>query len=156
MRVQLGVAALLAALPQLADACPGSVGPNMTDFKRPVNGAIVRAFGDTLDPLLRTTTRHEGIDIGAPQDTAVVAAASGRVVVRSQNGALGKHIELDHGGDIRTVYGHLRTINPGIGDCVAAGQTIGTVGSTGLVHAPALHFEVRKAGEALDPGAVLK
>ena len=60
---------------------------------------------------------------------------------------------LDHGVGIYTVYGHLQSTDVQAGQRVAAGDTLGRVGSTGLSTGPHLHWEVRVRGLPVDPGA---
>lgn len=88
-------------------------------------------------------------DIG---DT-VVAAAGGTVsrVANEGNTSYGRWIEIDHGNGYRTRYAHLNSQAVSVGQNVAKGQKIGTVGSTGGSSGPHLHYELRKNGTAIKP-----
>ena len=95
---------------------------------------------------------HIGIDLGAPIGTPVRAFAAGRVILahRLSDGAV--VVEIDHGGDAISLYGHLE---PALlvreGESVPAGQPIGTVGVTGKTTGPHLHFAIYISGTPVDP-----
>ncbi|MEG1932358.1 MAG: M23 family metallopeptidase, partial [Pygmaiobacter sp.] len=85
---------------------------------------------------------------GAP----VVASLAGTVqVVKYGSTGYGYYVIIDHGGNYKTLYGHLSGITVTAGQPVTQGQTIGYVGSTGNSTGPHLHFEIRVAGEKVDP-----
>ncbi|MCK5862916.1 MAG: M23 family metallopeptidase [Candidatus Hydrogenedentes bacterium] len=96
--------------------------------------------------------RHKGIDMAAPQGTAVMATASGHAVLSGQQGAYGNIIVIRHGNDLETAYAHLHRRLIRQGDTVRRGQKIGTVGATGNATGPHLHYEVRRNGVRVDPG----
>jgi len=66
-------------------------------------------------------------------------------------GGYGNYIQIEHGGDIETRYGHLSAYAVVAGDHVHKGDLIGYVGATGDATGPHLHYEVRIAGDAVDP-----
>lgn len=117
----------------------------------PVEGPITSEFGWRVHPLYGTPHFHAGVDIGAPAGTPVRAALSGQVQFAGAAGGYGLAVILDHGGGIHTLYGHMRVIRVRAGQEVAAGETLGEVGSTGLSTGPHLHFEVRRDGKPVDP-----
>lgn len=95
---------------------------------------------------------HSGLDLAAPAGTPVRAAAGAVVVLsRADAGGYGRHLVLDHGGGVTTLYGHLLSVAVREGDLVAGGQAIAEVGSTGNSTGPHLHFEVRFGGRPVDP-----
>ncbi len=91
---------------------------------------------------------HNGLDIGAPIGTEVVAAEKGKVVaVGNQDsfcprGAYGKFIVIAHDNNLTTLYGHLSGYIVKVGDTVTRGQLIGYVGRTGYATGPHLHLTV--------------
>ena len=66
-------------------------------------------------------------------------------------GGFGNLVVIDHGGGIRSFYGHLQSVGVKKGDQVDVGSRIGAVGSTGRSAGPHLHFEVRQDGKSIDP-----
>jgi murein DD-endopeptidase MepM/ murein hydrolase activator NlpD len=119
----------------------------------PVSGYVTREFreGDQA----RGTAPHHGIDIVSPEDAPIVAAGKGRVLRARWDDFLGNFLEIQHGFDYVTVYGHCSRLVVQEGDRVDRGQLIGHLGGTGQASAPHLHFEVWKEGVAIDPRQVL-
>lgn len=115
-------------------------------FVRPVSGTVSSGFGT------RGGRLHDGVDILAPEGTKVRAAAHG-VVIYAGDGmkGYGNAVVIDHGEEVTTLYAHLREIRIQSGDAVAAGEPIGTVGTTGNATTPHLHFELRVGDQAVDP-----
>ena len=62
---------------------------------------------------------------------------------------------MKHEGGIISAYAHLDTVTVKEGDIVDTGQSIGTVGQTGRVDTPQLHFEIRKARQPIDPRLII-
>lgn len=119
----------------------------------------------SMDKLIYSVTldqymTHCGIDIEAPEDTQVVAAADGTVTAVYEDDRYGTSIEVTHEGDMVTIYSNLSTGEMvEIGDTVTAGQIIGGVGSTALFEAlePAhLHFEMLHGGAYVNPAEHIK
>jgi len=70
----------------------------------------------------------------------------------------GNLVLIKHDGGYITAYAHADSFIVGKGQWVARGQVIGYVGTSGDVHTPQLHFEVRRGshGETpIDPRQVL-
>ena len=97
---------------------------------------------------------NNGIDLAAPTGTAVVAPASGTVLLARMgyNGGYGNMILINHPNGTQTLYGHLHKIEVHTGDTVNQGDEIGEVGSTGHSTGPHLHFEVHGA---MNPGGTM-
>ena len=120
---------------------------------RPVDSAnLTSGFGIRSDPFRARAAMHPGIDLAAPLGTPVYATADG-VVDRSEwnDGGYGNLIEIDHGQGIQTRYGHLSQRIALAGQPVHKGDLIGLMGSTGRSTGSHLHYEVRVAGQAIDP-----
>jgi murein DD-endopeptidase MepM/ murein hydrolase activator NlpD len=113
--------------------------------------SVISRFGDSRDGGRRS---HLGIDIAAPRGTAVVAVGNGRVEKVEIGGAGGRAVWVNEDGSGRHHYfAHLETIAVTRGQRVRAGQTIGTVGTSGNAagSTPHLHYAVRDGSDMLDP-----
>lgn len=99
---------------------------------------------------------HPAVDLAAAQGAPVRACADGVVKQRGEDQQYGRFLLLEHGQGYESYYGHLQDWNVSEGDSVRVGHTVGWVGTTGRSTAPHLHFEIRKNGKRIDPGAVLK
>lgn len=118
----------------------GGAGPDLGGYYAwPVNGGIVT----------QGLHGYNGIDIGAPTGTGILAAAEGTVIIAKGgggwNGGYGNYIVIQHDNGTQTLYGHASKIYVSAGQHVAQGATIGAVGRTGKATGPHLHFEVRGA-----------
>jgi murein DD-endopeptidase MepM/ murein hydrolase activator NlpD len=120
-------------------------------YRLPVFGRITSAFGNRLHPILGYVRPHRGIDIGAPAGTPITVAAPGRVMSAGWSGGYGNLVRIRHADGLVSSYAHMSAISVRVGSEVAAGQTIGRVGWTGLATGPHLHFELSRNGVALDP-----
>lgn len=116
-------------------------------FLQPVDGKIISGYGPTADGL-----HNDGINIAAARGTPVKVAENG-VVVYAGNGLKGSGnlVLVRHDDRWMTAYAHLDQIDVKNGATIMRGSKIGTVGSTGAVNKPQLHFEVRRGTEALNP-----
>jgi murein DD-endopeptidase MepM/ murein hydrolase activator NlpD len=120
-----------------------------------VRGKITSRYGNRPDPFTGDPSFHSGIDIGAPEGTAVHAARDGIVAEVGTSPILGNYVVISHTGGWQTVYGHLSSVAVAAGAKVALGALVGGVGSTGKATGPHLHFEVRRKGGAVDPFPLL-
>lgn len=124
--------------------------------EEPVSGGRIGSpFGFRIDPITGRTALHTGLDFPADIGTPIVAAAGGVVVVQDLHPAYGNMIEIDHGNNIITRYGHTSKVFVKKGDIVKRGQKIAEVGSTGRSTGPHLHFEVWVSGVVQDPARFL-
>lgn len=117
----------------------------------PVDGEIVARFGRAVHPVYKTEIINNGIDIRAPRGTPVKAVEAGRVVYVDWNGGYGLTLILDHDGGYYSLYSHLDRALVSIHQRVARGQAVATVGESGSLEGPKLHFEIRQGGRAIDP-----
>jgi murein DD-endopeptidase MepM/ murein hydrolase activator NlpD len=117
-------------------------------------GRVSLGWGDAIHPFTGEPMTHLGLDLAAAEGTPVHAAGSGVVVkalVDAEGRDTGRYVIIDHGGGWSTYYGHLGEVEVAVGDTVEEGETIATVGMTGLTTGPHVHFELRRDGERLDP-----
>lgn len=126
--------------------------PGNADLVWPVQGPVLSSFGPKGQGL-----SNDGLNISAPKGSPVVAAASG-IVVYSGNEikGFGNLVLIRHQGGMVTAYAHLDRAMVNKDTVVAQGDMIGTVGKTGNVPSPQLHFEVRSHGKPVDPEKFLK
>ena len=122
----------------------------------PVAGPVTVPFGTVEHPRFRTLTPHPGIDLGVPEGTPVHPIFGGRVVYADWFRGYGNTVIVDHGGDIVSIYAHLRTVEVAVGEEVAPNVSLGPSGSTGSLRGPGLYLEIRRAGEPQDPRAWLR
>ena len=92
-----------------------------------------------------------GLDISANRGTSVLAPASGVVSFAGTSGEYGTIVILDHGHDLRSLYGHLQEIRVKPGERIERGQVIALTGNTGRTSGPHLHYEIQVHGQAVDP-----
>ena len=120
-------------------------------FLKPVSGKIISGFGTKADGL-----HNDGINIKATRGDAVRSAEQGVVVYSgNQIEGYGNMVLIRHADGYMTAYAHMDKSLVQKGDKIKRGQAIGTVGSTGHVDAPQLHFEIRKGKEAVNPSSYI-
>ena len=114
---------------------------------------VSSAFGERIHPIEGIKKWHYGVDLAGPgiNGRPIYASRGGVITYAGWYGAGGWTVKIDHGDGFSTVYMHMSDYIVSAGDYVAAGQTIGYVGSTGGSTGPHLHFEVRYYGEAKNP-----
>lgn len=123
---------------------------------RPVRqGWMSSRYGKRNDPITGRPAWHQGVDFAAKEGSDVVAVAAGIVVYSGQRSGYGKMVEISHGGQFSTRYGHHKDLRVKVGDIVRKGQTVGTMGSSGRSTGPHVHFEVYKNGRVVDPSSYI-
>jgi len=131
---------------------PAAAGRTSTKFSWPVQGKIISDFGAKKNGLY-----NDGINISAKLGTTVRAAENGVVAYAGNElKGMGNLVIIQHSGGWMTVYAHLDTMNVRRGAKVSVGEKIGTVGETGKVSEPQLHFEIRNGTKAYNPRTQLK
>lgn len=118
----------------------------------PLDGIhMTSGFGMRVHPVLGGYRQHKGIDLASPTGTPIHASADGTVAMAERFGGYGLYVQLEHGGNLETRYGHMSRIAVAEGQFVHKGDVIGYVGTTGRSTGPHLHYEVRVNGEAVNP-----
>jgi murein DD-endopeptidase MepM/ murein hydrolase activator NlpD len=128
---------------------PPVASPDDTEqrFLWPVEGRVISTFGDNPNG-----GRNDGINISVPRGTPVRAADAGEVsYVGNELKGYGNLILIRHDNGFVTAYAHTDGVHVKRGEHVERGQVIATVGDTGNVSQPQLHFELRHGTEPVDP-----
>jgi murein DD-endopeptidase MepM/ murein hydrolase activator NlpD len=112
---------------------------------------IVSPYGYRVHPIYGNVRLHTGDDLDADSGDPIRAAGDGVVVSAGWLGGYGNATLIDHGGGLATLYGHQSALLVSEGERVVKGQVIGRVGCTGSCTGPHLHYEVRIAGNPVDP-----
>jgi murein DD-endopeptidase MepM/ murein hydrolase activator NlpD len=146
-------------------AAPGEI--SASGWVAPVQAPVTSGFRTPERPT------HQGVDLGAPRGTPIIAAASGTVITSECNAhsggapyscdidgspsiaGCGWYVNILHAGDYLTRYCHFQSA-PMVkeGDIVQAGQLLGYVGSSGRSSGPHLHFEVHVNADRSSAGAI--
>ena len=117
---------------------------------------LTSTFGIRENPITGDITHHRGIDLAAPEGTAVFATAAGIVSEIGEDPVYGIYVIIRHSDRWSSLYGHLQKSETTLRTEVKSGNLIGRVGSTGQSTGPHLHFELRQDGRALDPSGRLR
>jgi murein DD-endopeptidase MepM/ murein hydrolase activator NlpD len=132
----------MAAIPAAEPAPSGS-----DKFRWPVSGRVITDFA---------ASRGTGINIDVPEGSSVSAAENGTVIyVGSGVEGYGNLVLVRHPNGYVSAYAHLKDMSVAKGAVVNRGDAIGTVGQTGSVSRPQLHFELRKGATPVDPVPLL-
>lgn len=121
----------------------------------PVEGRLSSPFG-----LLRFFNQqprrpHSGIDIAAATGTPINAPASGKVILTGDFFFNGNSVFIDHGQGLVTMYCHMDRIDVAKDQMVNRGEQIGTIGMTGRVTGPHLHWSVSLNDARIDPNLIV-
>ncbi len=108
-------------------------------------GVITSPFGP------RWGTVHQGLDIGCPTGTPIVACEAGTVIGAAYSSSMGNYVLIDHGGGVTTVYMHNSSLCVSYGQTVSRGEVIALAGSTGNSTGPHCHLGLRINGSYVDP-----
>jgi murein DD-endopeptidase MepM/ murein hydrolase activator NlpD len=126
-------------------------------FLRPNDGPVSSIFGVRryYNGEFANDYYHRGVDYAGSVGSAIIAPADGRVALvgyeRDGFAVHGNCVGLDHGQGVTSIYLHMTSIKVKPGEFVRAGQTIGTLGSTGGATGPHLHWGVFVQGKGVDP-----
>ena len=120
---------------------------------RPIDsGWLSSQYGVRKDPFNGTPAMHKGLDFASLEEGAgVYATGAGVVTWAGDRSGYGKLIEIDHGGGLKTRYGHSKELLVQEGEVVTRGQKIALIGSTGRSTGPHVHYEVLRNNRQINP-----
>ena len=123
---------------------------------RPAGAPIVKGwmsspYGERVDPISGKKAWHEGMDFAGAKGSEVIAVANGVVVFAGYRDGYGQLVEISHGKDLRTRYGHHEEVLVHAGQSVKRGDVIALMGNSGRSTGPHVHFEVLKEGRPVNP-----
>jgi murein DD-endopeptidase MepM/ murein hydrolase activator NlpD len=120
------------------------------------NTVRASGFGVRLDPFTGRPAFHAGLDFAGPMMTPIYSTAPGVVSFTGVRTGYGNTVEIDHGRGFKTRYAHLSAYSVQVGQHVALGQRIASMGSTGRSTGPHLHYEVWVGGRPQNPQPFLE
>jgi murein DD-endopeptidase MepM/ murein hydrolase activator NlpD len=145
-------AVLLEAAKQLDTSGRGFIEP----MTWPALGRISGIYGSQRILNGEPRSPHRGVDVAAPAGTPVGAMASGVVsLAETAMYYTGGTVMVDHGHGLHSIYAHLREVLVEVGQRLAQGATVGTVGATGRATGPHLHWGVYWLDRAVDPALLV-
>ncbi len=124
---------------------------NSTPSVLPARGWITSYYGPRNSPTSGRLKMHEGLDIGGPIGTPIIAPADGVITYSGNKAGFGKFVQIDHGYGLETIFGHANNLFVKEGQVIKRGHKIASLGNTGISTGPHLHYEVRVNGIAVDP-----
>lgn len=122
----------------------------------PADGRIAIPYGTHRDPQFDTPVFRNGIHIQTAPTAEVRSAYGGKIIFAEWFKGFGQLIIVNHGSGYHTLYGNLSEIFSKVGDIIKENQVLGKVGTSGILNAPGLYFEIRYKGKPLDPSQWLK
>ncbi len=128
----------------------------LANLTAPVAGEINSPFGMRIDPMDGEEKFHYGVDFLGNSGDKIQCAADGLAQEIGFSEEYGNYILVKHSETIASFYAHCDKILPVEGDSIKAGQVIATMGTSGNVKQPCLHFEIREGDTSLDPAVFLK
>ena len=122
----------------------------------PAEGKIAVPYGSQKDLQFSTPVFRNGVHIQTPENSDARSVYEGKVIFAEWFKGFGQLIIINHGNGYHTLYGNLSEIFSHVGDIIKENQVIGRVGTSGILNAPGLYFEIRYKGKPLDPAQWLK
>lgn len=122
----------------------------------PAEGRVAIPYGTHRDPQFDTPVFRNGIHIQTASSAEVRSAYGGKIIFAEWFKGFGQLIIVNHGSGYHTLYGNLSEIFSKVGDIIKDNQVLGKVGTSGILNAPGLYFEIRYKGKPLDPAQWLK
>jgi murein DD-endopeptidase MepM/ murein hydrolase activator NlpD len=137
----------VAAVKPAAEPEPTPVAAAPIQFRWPVQGRIISAFGPKPNG-----QHNDGVNLAVPEGTPIKAAEDGLVAYAGNElKGYGNLVLIRHANGWVTAYAHASQLLVKRGETVKRGQTIARAGRTGGVDVPQLHFEIRKGSTPVDP-----
>jgi len=134
----------------------GNFSRNKGKLNWPVQGQLLHGFGRYKNPELKTVLNNTGIDLKASRGTDVRCVFPGAVSLITYLSGFGNMVIIDHNDGYYTVYAHLDEIFVSAGEFVEGGNRLGSVGESGSLEGPKLHFEIYGNNQTLNPLEWLK
>jgi len=125
------------------------------EFIWPLKGTITGVYGSRRILNGQPRSPHYGVDIAAPEGTAVKAPAGGTVSLIEDMYFSGITMVIDHGYGLSSTLLHLSKAHAAVDERVEQGQVIAEVGATGRVTGPHLDWRINWFGSRLDPQSVV-
>ncbi|MDP2158171.1 MAG: peptidoglycan DD-metalloendopeptidase family protein [Nitrospirota bacterium] len=122
----------------------------------PAEGKIAIPYGSHKDPQFDTPVFRNGIHIQTESSTDARSVYGGKVIFAEWFKGFGQLVIINHGSGYHTLYGNLSEIFSKVGDIIKENQVIGKVGTSGVLNAQGIYFEIRYKGKPLDPVQWLK
>lgn len=117
----------------------------------PVEGEVIREYGEQKSDTYKTSVYNNGIDIAIPEGTPIVAVETGIVAFAEWFNGSGKLVIINHRNGFYSLYSHNSSLLVSKGDEVVKSQQVAFSGKSGTVDQPCLHFELRKRGNSINP-----
>jgi len=117
----------------------------------PVKGKIISFFGPQRNKKFNLINFQSGIEIKADRGEPIRAVYDGRILYAKWFKGYGNMIIIDHGNNYYSIYAHAQELFASQGDTVETGEVVATVGDSGSLIGPSLHFEIRHHGKPVDP-----
>jgi murein DD-endopeptidase MepM/ murein hydrolase activator NlpD len=115
------------------------------------SGWLSSYYGVSKAPFKGLPSMHKDLDFASKKGEPVLANSADIITWSGSLYRYGELVEIDHGGDLVTRYGHNKKVNVKVGNVVTKGQSIAVMGSTGRSTGPHVHYEVIHRGKQQDP-----
>lgn len=144
-------------VPTLASNEPNVLGINVIKAEVPLTTVVsIQNPVETIKITQGYKFFHPGLDLDGNTGDPIKPIKAGKVdIAEAESFGYGKHVIVDHGENLKTLYAHLSKINVKAGDIVTTDTVIGLMGSTGHSTGSHLHFEVRQNGIPVNPLSIL-